>query len=333
VSLATGYSMVKSFRRCQKQFELKYIIGLQRKRPAAPLIRGTILHEMLHARATPKLKAGAVLAKYEAKFGELFREERDEYGEDFLGDLKRVYDGYLREYGDDSDIKYEASEEKVEIDIGQIIVANKKHSLIYQGHLDKRLITLEDERRWLMDHKTHKNIPDEQQRLNDYQILMYLWAWNLGNPKKKADGIIWDYLRTKPPTIPEPLVRGGLSQAKNCDTDVFTYLKEINRLKLDQKDYREYLAMLEKRQRGRFYQRIKLPSPSKGMTKIVVDDFIETSTQMHRTRHFCHNLTRDCSWCEFYRRCNAEVRGLDYKFIEKTEYEPSDRVAEFAEED
>src|SRR4051812_14408156 len=262
--LTTGYSMVKSFRRCQKQFELKYIIGLQRKRPAAPLIRGTILHEMLHARATPKLRAGAVLAKYEEKFDELFREQKDEYGEDFLGDLKRVYDGYLREYGSDDNIKYEASEEQVEVDIG--------NGLVYKGHLDKRLITLDDERRWLMDHKTHKSIPTEENRLIDYQILMYLWAWNLGNPKKKADGIIWDYLRTKAPTIPQPLVKGGLSQAKNIDTDVATYMKEIVRLRLDPKDYKQFLAELEKRARHKFYQRIKLPAPSKAMTKIIVDD-------------------------------------------------------------
>lgn len=323
--LVTGYSMVKSARRCMKQYEMRYVRGYQRKRPAAPLIRGTILHEMLHARATPKLKAGAVLAKYEAKFGELFREEKDEYGEDFLGDLKRVYDGYLRTYGSDDNIKYEASEEEVEVDIGQ--------GLIYKGHLDKRLITLDDERRWLMDHKTHKNIPDESQRLNDYQILMYLWAWNRGNPKQKADGIIWDYLRTKPPTIPQTLVKGGLSQAKSIDTDVHTYMKEIVRLKLDPKDYKQFLAEIDKRQRGRFYQRIKLPAPSKGMTEKIVDDFIETSTQMHKAKKFPRNLTRDCSWCEFYRYCTADVRGLDAEFILKSEYEPSDRVAEFAEED
>lgn len=321
----TGYSMVKSFRRCQKQYELKYIVGIQRKKPAAPLIRGTILHEMLHARATPKLKAGNVLAEYEKKFGELFREERDEYGEDFLGDLKRVYDGYLREYGSDDNVKYEASEEKVEIDIGK--------GLIYQGHLDKRIITLDDERRWLMDHKTHKNIPTEEQRLNDYQILMYLWAWNHGNPKQKADGIIWDYIRTKPPAIPEALKAGGLTQRANIDTDVATYLRELTRLKLDPKPYKQHLAEIEKRQRGRFYQRIRLPAPSKAMTENIVKDFIETSLEIGKTKHFSRNLTRDCSWCEFYRFCNAEIRGLDAKFIMKTEFEPSDRNAEFAEED
>lgn len=323
--LVTGYSMVKSFRRCNKQYELTYIVGVQRKRPAPPLIRGTILHEMLHARATPKLKAGAVLAKYEAKYGELFREEREEYGNDFLGDLKRVYDGYLREYGSDDGIKYEASEEEVWVEIGQ--------GLVYKGHLDKRLITLDDERRWLMDHKTHKNIPDEGNRLNDYQILMYLWAWNRGNPKKKADGIIWDYLRTKPPTIPEELKAGGLTMRANIDTDVSTYLREINRLKLDPKPYKQHLVEIGKRERGRFYQRIKLPSPSKGMTEKIVGDFIETSVQMHKTKHFARNLTRDCSWCEFQRYCAADVRGLDADFILKSEFEPNDRVAEFSEED
>lgn len=324
-SFVTGYSMVKSFRRCQKQYELKYIVGIQKKKPAAPLIRGTILHEMLHARATPKLKAGNVLAEYEKKFGELFREERDEYGEDFLGDLKRVYDGYLREYGSDDNVKYESSEEKVEIDIGK--------GLIYQGHLDKRIITLDDERRWLMDHKTHKNIPTEEQRLNDYQILMYLWAWNLGNPKQKADGIIWDYIRTKPPAIPEQLKNGQLTMRANIDTDVSTYLRELTRLKLDPKPYKQHLAEIEKRQKGRFYQRIRLPAPSKAMTENIVEDFIDTSLQISKTKRFCRNLTRDCSWCEFYRFCNAEIRGLDAKFIMKSEFEPSDRNAEFAEED
>lgn len=318
--------MVKAARRCMKLYELRYRIGVQRKRPASPLIRGTILHEMLHARATPKLKAGAVLVKYESKFGHLFREEKDEYGEDFLGDLKRVYDGYLREYGSDDNVKYEASEEAVSIDIG--------HGLIYKGHLDKRLITLDDERRWIMDHKSHKNIPDESNRLNDYQILMYLWSWNRGNPTMKADGIIWDYLRTKPPTIPETLKAGGLTKRANIDTDVSTYMRELTRLRLNPKDYREILADIAKRERGRFFQRIKLPAPSKGMTEKIVDDFIETSQQMHKAKKFPRNLTRDCSWCEFYRYCTADVKGLDSNFILKSEFEPAaDRVAEFAEED
>lgn len=323
--LVTGYSMVKSARRCMKLYEMRYLRKMQRKRPAAPLIRGSILHEMLHARATPKLKAGTVLAKYEEKFGELFREARDEYGEDFLGDIKRVYDGYLREYGSDDNIKYEASEEAVSVDIGK--------GLIYQGHLDKRLVTIDDGRRWLMDHKTHKTIPDEGNRLNDYQILMYLWAWNLGNPTKKADGIIWDYLRTKPPAIPETLKAGGLTMRANIDTDVATYTREILRLKLNIADYKQHLAEIGKRQRGRFYQRIKLPSPSKAMTAKIVDDFIETSVQMHKAKKFPRNLTRDCSWCEFHRYCSADVRGLDADFILKSEYEPSDRNAELAEED
>jgi RecB family exonuclease len=323
--LLTGYSMVKSYRRCPKQYEFKYKQNLQRKKPAAPLIRGTILHEMLHARATPKMKASKILAEYDAKFGELFREEREEYGEDFLGDIKRVYDGYLREYGSDEKIRFESSEEEISSEITK--------GIVYRGHIDKRIVTLADSRRWLMDHKTHKSIPEEKQRLTDYQILMYLWCYNTENPKKKADGIVWDYIRTKPPTIPETLKAGGLTQRANLDSDVSTYLRELNRLKLDQKPYAEYLASLAKRERGRFYQRIFLPAPSKAITNEIVTDFIETSKTMHTVKRFPRNLTRDCSWCEYYRLCNAELRGLDHGFVRNAEFEEKVTNEEFAEED
>lgn len=327
VELVTGYSMVKSFRRCQKQYEYKYVQNLQRKKPAAPLIRGTILHEMLNARATPGKKALEVLSVYEEKYGELFREEQEEYGETFLKDLKRIYEGYLREYGSDDEVRYEASEEAISIPIST-------SKIIYQGHIDKRIITKRDGRRWLMDHKTHKNIPDESMRLVDFQILMYLWCYNLQNPRKKADGIVWDYIRTKPPTIPEKLKNGQLTQRANIDTDVATYTRELIKNRLDPKPYKEFLAELAKREKGRFYQRIFLPAPSKSITESVVKDFLETSRTMHSTQHFTRNLTRDCSWCEYYRLCNAELRGLDHEFVRNTEFEEKQvNDEDFAEED
>lgn len=326
VELVSGYSMVKSYRRCPKQYDYKYRQGIQRKKPAAPLIRGTIIHEMLNARATKGQKASIVLDGYEEKYGLLFREERDLYGEDFIGDIKRVYDGYLREYGSDDNIKWLGSEEEVETDIG--------NGIIYKGHLDKRLLTKDDGRLWIMDHKTHKNIPSEEQRFNDYQILMYLWSHNREAKKAdRVDGIVWDYIRTKPPRVPEVLKKGGLSQAQNIDTDYFTYLKELNKLKLDPKPYEEFLANLKKRAYHKFYQRVFLPSPPKEMIEQVVTDFTQTSQIMHGLEVFPRNMTRDCSWCEYYRLCNAELRGLDHEFVRKSEFEVKVVNEDSAEED
>jgi hypothetical protein len=323
----TGYSMVRSYRRCPKQYSYKYIENLQRKKPAPPLIRGTIIHEMLNARAivgaqrTPR----KILVEYEEKYGSLFKEEQEIYGESFMDDIRRIYEGYLRTYGGDEDIEYEASEELVSTDLTP--------SIRFLGHLDKRLLTKKDGRRWLMDHKTHRHIPGEEQRFSDYQILMYVWSYNREHPKDKVDGIVWDYIRTKPPTIPEVLKKGGLTQAKNCDTDYHTYMRAIVANKLQVKDYAEYLADLERRSKHKFYQRIFLPNPGKAMVEQVVKDFRETSTIMHGLSVYPRNPTRDCSWCEYYRLCSAELRGLDSDFVRKTEFEVKEVNEDHSEEE
>lgn len=325
------YSMIKSYRRCPKSFEYKYIHNLQRVKPAPPLIRGTIIHEILDARAVIAPKGGekgfkSIMAKYEEKYGSLFREEQDMYGADFLENVERVYKGYLRTY-DDSDLEYLSSEEFISTPlVGDIL---------YQGHLDKRV--RKDGRLWIMDHKTHKNIPTEEQRFNDYQILMYLWAYNREHPKgDQVEGVIWDYIRTKPPTIPEKLVKGGFSVAKNQDTDVATYTKALvgARLNPNAPPYKEFLADLAKRSRHKFYQRIFLPAPSKPMIESVVKDFTATAQIMHGLKGtYPRTMTRDCSWCEYYRLCIAELKGLDHDFIRKSEFKVEEINEDGAEED
>lgn len=311
-----GYSMVKSYRRCPRQYHYKYLRNLQRRRPPSPLIRGTILHEMLNARALRSMKKptktpASILENYQGKYSELFREEREEYGENFIGNIARVWANYERTYAKDG-WKYEASEEEVITDLDD--------GLVYKGHLDKRVIA--KDRRWIVDHKTHKNIPTEEARFNDYQILLYIWCYNQEVPKAdRAGGIIWDYLRTKPPTEPEPLKKGGLSVAQNQDTDYDTYVAALKRFNLDPKPYGAFLDSLKKRSSTKFFLRVPLPEPSREMTIQVVDDFKTTAIAMRDAKSFPRHTSRDCSWCEYYRLCTAELRGLDSKFIEKTEFE------------
>lgn len=321
----TGYSMVKSYRRCPKQYDYKYNQNLQRKKPAPPLIRGTIIHEMLDARAvggktrTPSM----VLDKYQEKFGQLFRVEREEYGENFLPDIKRIFEGYERTYLEE-EFTVEASEELVSTDLTK--------DIRFLGHLDKRVIDKRG-RRWIMDHKTHKTIPDESQRFSDYQILLYLWCYNREHPREKADGIIWDYIRTKAPRIPEILKNGELTQRRDLDTDYATYAREIRKQKLDVRKYQAFLDELKARSAKKFYMRVPLPAPSTAMVESVVKDFRETSMIMHGLKVYPRTMTRDCSWCEYYNLCMAELRGLDHKFIRAADYEVKQISEENSEED
>lgn len=319
----TGFSMVKCFRTCPRKYFYAYVRKLQAKRKQKPLKEGTILHEMLEARA---IKNGAaamdVLYKYRHEYRTLLAEEREYYGANFIEDLLRIYEGYCRTYRGDG-WKVEAAEEFIATDLTR--------DIRFVGHIDLRVTTSKDGRHWLVDHKCPKVIPDEHERFSNYQLLLYVWAYNRER-SDKVDGIIWDYLRRKAPTIPEVLKKGGLSQAQNIDTDVYTYDKAIQDNELDPEDYAEYLAHLRRREPGRFFLRVTLPTPSREMTEQVVEEFRQTSIIMHGLKVYPRNMTFMCKGCEFYNLCQAELRGLDAKFIEKTQYEPAERRDEDEEE-
>jgi hypothetical protein len=320
--LKVSHSRIRTARRCWKKHDYKYNEGLRAKKKAAPLLRGTILHEMIDARVN-KQNPYLVTEKYAKKYKALFREEREMYGETFIEDINRIFQGYERAYPDDKKLKVLHSEKEIEVELDDDIVL--------VAILDK--IVHDGQRIWLMEHKSHRSIPDEEKRFSDIQTVIYVWAWNLTewahSNGEEIDGVMWDYLRTKPPTIPEPLKKGGLSIAQNQDTDYYTYVMAAkqNGVNLNDPHYKEYVANLKKRGSMDFFQRFTLPAPPKPLIKSVVRDLRETANQI---KDFgadlkARNLTKDCSWeCEFYKLCHAELRGHDVDFVKKTQYEVRD---------
>ncbi len=313
-----SWSRIKTWRRCHKQHDYKYNQKLQRKKKSVPMVRGSIFGEMLDARASASTPGGkvkspiAVLRKYTKEYGKLFLEQREMYG-DIPNDIRRLFEGYERKYANDT-LQYLSIEEFIAIDVGR--------DIRFIGYTDKRVKDAHG-LHFLMDHKTHKIIPNDDQRFSDLQNVFYIYAWNETNKSRPVQGFIWDYIRTKPPTVPETLKNGELTQRANIDTDYWTYLSEIRRLRLDPAPYAGTLARL-KQQTDRTYIRVQLPNPSKKMIQLIVDDLKETAIQIHggRSNSKDRNMTRMCpSDCDFYQLCSAEVRGLDSKFIAKTEYE------------
>lgn len=321
--MAVSQSQIKVARRCMKKHHYKYIQHLAKKVRAAALFRGTILHEMIEARLTKK-NPHKVLDEYEKKYRQLFREEREEYGETFIEDIRRVFDGYERAYTSEP-LKYLHIEKKGEVELPN------GYTLKY---IVDGIATDQNGRRWLVDRKSHKNIPEERDRFSDIQLVLYYWAWNIEHPKEKVDGVIWDYLRTKPPAIPEQLKKGELTQRANIDTDHYTYAMEIAKLQLDPRKYREILAKLKGRGSMDFFQRVSLPSPPGPLVKSVVADAADTAAYIEEygDKIQTRNLTRDCSWCEFFDLCHAELRGLDASFIRKTKYEEKDPDERYKED-
>lgn len=322
--LIVGFSRIKSWRRCHRQWWYKYQLGLVRRRPSVPLIRGTIIHALFDAKANKKAIA-QVLQKYQKEFGKLFLEQQEEYG-DLIGECKRIYENYQRTYADD---KYKVVGSEIEVRVDLV------RGIEFQGHIDKIWLDATP-RRWIVDHKSHKNIPGDEQRFTDLQLVFYPWAWNSQNKKAQVDGVIWDYLRTKTPSIPEVLKNGTLSKRANIDTDyatafeaVTTHLKNLASGVTDSmSNYTDWLADIKVRE-NKFFKRIYLPSPNRTLVDNVVSELIATSTELLESsekQQQCRTMTKDCSWCEFYSLCSAELRGLDSDFIRKTEFKVNEEL-------
>lgn len=320
-----SWSRVRTWRRCHKQHEFKYHQRLSRKRRAVPLLRGTILGEMLDARAMPIIKKDPykILNRYTKQYAQLWHEEKEKYG-DVPGDMLRLFQGYERKYANEN-FEYLGYEEFVALDLIK--------DIRFIGYIDKR-IQDSSGRMFLMDHKSHKILPNDDQRFSDLQKVMYVWAWNETNSTRQVTGFIWDYIRTKAPSIPEVLKSGELSQRKDIDSDYWTYLAELKKHKLDIKPYLEFLSMLKKKQDTR-YVRVTLPNPPKKMIENIVADLKATAIEIHTSKSKDRNMTRMCAFdCDFYSLCQAEVRGLDADYVRKNEYEEKEpNEHEEAEED
>lgn len=308
-----SWSRLKTWRRCHKQYQYKYVEKLARRKPKLPLIRGSILGEMINMHA---IKGGRktpedVLMKYHRQYRKLFREEKEMYG-DIIGECRRIFEGYARAYKDDP-LQMVRTEALVTVDLGS--------DIRFIGYVDK---IAKDKRGllWVLDHKTHKAIPNEDARFQDLQLVFYVWAWNEQYPNEAVSGIIWDYLRTKPPAIPELLKNGELSQRANIDTDYVTYLRAIKDNKLDPDDYADILKQIKRREGG-FFRRVQLPHPSTKMIEQIVKEAKDTAIEMRNLGGVLvdRNMTRDCPHdCDMFEICQAELRGLDANFIRKAHY-------------
>lgn len=212
------HSMLKTFRRCPKQAEFKYVHRLKPKRLGSPLKRGTWVHALLEEHH----KGGDWLAlhkKYSAEFANLFDEEKDFYG-DMPTEILAIMRSYMWHYKDDP-WEYKEAEFTLEAELPD--------GTLYRGKVDA---LIENQfGLWLVDHKTHKTLPDLSFRLLDAQSALYLWAAQENG--LKVNGFIWNYLRWKAPSTPQLLKSGKRISDSACDTDYPTFVRALKKYKAE----------------------------------------------------------------------------------------------------
>lgn len=317
-TFSISQSKLKAWRECKRRYFYKHIEQIQKKKRPRPLLRGTIMHQMLedHIEGKDPWKSFKKAVK---KHGKMFKEEIEEFG-DLPHQIEVLMQGYFNYYKPDP-LKYikhkgKKSEWLFEVDLPSCT------GITLKGRFDTAART-KDKRVWLVEHKCHKSLPTNEFKFTDIQSVLYSWAMpKMGLPE--PDGVCWDYTRAKTPTTPKVLKSGELSKAESIDTTWTVYRDVIIKQGLNLKDYKDMKQLLEGKEED-FYKRVFLPlSPT--VTDNMLEETVITAKEMRRRagKDTTRTIARHCDWCEFSDLCRAEFTGLDAKHIRKYNYEESD---------
>lgn len=313
------HSMLKTFRRCPKQAEYKYVHRYKPRLLAKPLRRGTWLHLLLEDYHMGR-DWEATHLKLSREFDKLFDEERDFYG-DLPAECKQLMLSYIWHYKFDP-WKVLETEFKVETEFPDGSIYRAKCDMLIENRFGL----------WLVDHKTHKTLPDHEFRLLDAQSALYLWAC-LRN-KIPVEGFIWNYLRTKAPSLPKQLKAGGLSR-RAIDTDYPTYYKEVKRLQaecglkitpaiIDKANYLKSLRFQpDQPQLSTFFRRDTLEKQPAMLKEVALENY-RTAKRMH-TYDFSKAVERvvdtSCKFtCSYRGPCTVELMGGNIHPLIKQNY-------------
>lgn len=306
-------SKVKTWRRCRHAYHLKYVDRLRRKRKGRPLYFGSIIHEMIEADANG-LDPMKVIKSYRKKLKaeKMFTAEKQDHY-DTIEDAQQIMSEYFLHWGRHSDLTYTKrgkryAEHKFEIEV--------LPGILWNGKLDA--MGTAKSLNWLVEHKSFNRRASEDDRWRNLQSVGYfrvidMLGW------KPVDGVMWDYIWSKPPIKPQLLKDGSMSQ-KRLVTLPSTVKQFIKDNSLDVRDYRTYMKAVRSR-RSEYFYRVYTPV-DKAVTDEVFGDFLHTMQEMASMHGEVkdRNIERHCSWCDFEPLCRATMQGLDRDFILEREY-------------
>ena len=323
--LSISYSAVLDWRTCEQKYWYRYVDKILPRVTAAPLELGTFIHDYLETfynaaqRQPPKLpdtrrryhkRALHKMARKSEDIASLAKTASD-LGADVeahsllaIPDTARnIMRAYYRVWGE------------LDLKTHRVVMVEKwfqlkvKKGIVLPGKID--LVTEDKEGYWLWEHKSTGSIPRVDSRFRDLQTLIYTTALDELYGIKVA-GVIWNYIRTKPPGSPKILKNGKLSTAQGQTTT-----RELVRKAY--KDNNEplnkvYLRQVEAKERADMFQRYVLPISAS--ERILLRDYVFSVGAIEDARAEegfipVRNISLNCNWCPYVKLCQAVILGGD----------------------
>lgn len=311
-NFTVSQSKVKTWRKCRKAYHLKYVEKLKQRKIKRPFKFGSIVHQMLeaHANADDPFEILDTISFKEAK---LFAAEKELYG-NIVQDIGIIMEEYFKFYPENHLVPLRknkrSAEHPFEIEI--------EKGLSFKGVIDE-VDKTPNGLKWLTDHKTFTRLPNEDHRWKNLQSAVYLRAVQMNGWWDNLAGTCWNYVRSKPPTRPQILKSGKLSE-KNIDTLPSVVHSVLKENKLKPANYSKLIQSAEQN-RNNYFFRIFTPISNRVVDK-VFNGFVDTAREIveHHGYKFDMNIDRHCDFCDYESICRAELTGSDVDFVKEREY-------------
>lgn len=337
--IGISLSAVNSYRACEQQYYYRYVERLSKKMPRKQLETGSMIHLYLETyyleirtqqeegagfnpRYAHQLAQVAVSREYSPR---LKRARETFVAAGMLTEAKwvveleqrirRIMDNYFFFRGESDAEEYEILHVEVETNVNILRPRGGLPRVTSFGKVDLVTRNKYNGRLNLWEHKSGEEIPEQSKRLRDLQTLLYTEKLKvlgiIGD--ERIDATIWNYVRTKEPTVPEVLKSGGLTKRANLDSTWTVYLAELDRLHLPFDEYDEQKIRLEGRELTAYFPRFEQPILVR--PEILMRDYVTTAKQIRDARALwelgsaipTRNLSLTCEWCEFKELCNAVI--------------------------
>ena len=339
--LRLSYSAVTTYRGCEQEYYYRYVKYLRRKDKAPQLGIGTALHSYLeryYKALTSSVSLGLSAEDSHAEalkvVGDFYRPLFHRYAEasyvagdeelaikfDKMCDkVLSICERYHRTRGREDAERYDVlfCERKSLISLSPTIINS--------GVIDLVTLDKDTNRILLWEHKSGETIPDNDRRLKDLQTLLYVRIAEL-DLDVKINEVVWNYMRTKEPTVPAELKAGGLTKRNDLDSTWETYQKAIDERGLNEADYQEVKDRLQNAEYNNFFPRYVLPIVQQDA--VLIGDYIRTARLMEK-RVWEWETDRDtpirnigfkCDFCSFNPLCKSVVTAGDDRDVLRLRY-------------
>lgn len=195
-------------------------------------------------------------------------------------------------------------------------------NIVLPGKID--MITRTREGYWLWEHKTTGNVPEKGTRFRDLQTLLYAVAVEELHGIKLC-GIVWNFVRTKPPHPPAALQKGGISVAKDQVTTKELVLEALLKYGLATKEYSAFLQEVQRRERMVMFPRFSLPIVQQ--ESVLLRDYLQTAARIEYIGTNddyppVRSIGISCDWCPFVKLCQAVITGGDEDDLRRRHFLP-----------